>query len=256
MTIITANIILDSIWEGKRITTIECTYPRFIHAEVLTHRAFSRNSSSSRAIPIQRVIDDVRQNMVIPLHWGKNQAGMQADTQVDSCMWSNCREEWIESAERAIGHAQHLADLGLHKQVVNRILEPYQHIRTLITATEWKNFFTLRNHPDAEPHIRMLAVAIRRAMFESETKEIGAHIPFTDGTESDPIAVSIARCARVSYKTFDGKPSTLEADIALGKKLLSAEPRHASPAEHQAVAKEGWHANFNGWQSYRNSQGW
>jgi len=251
---ITAKIILDSISpDGDRITTMELVYPRFIHAEFLTHRMFSRNSSSSRAIPIQKMIDMVRDNPVIPIHWGKNQPGMQAfeeisdEEKLDAISW------WQFSAKQACKIADQLSRIGIHKQIVNRILEPYQHITTLVTATEWDNFFALRDHEAAEPHIRELARQMRKAMEESTPVERTMHFPYA--MDCDPETkhlISVARCARVSYKTFDGKESNVADDIKLAEKLLGATPRHASPAEHQALAALGRYANFTGWESYRN----
>lgn len=251
---ITAKIILDSVSPyGSRITTMELVYPRFIHAEYLTHRAFSRNSSSSRAIPVQKMIDMVRENPVIPIHWGKNQPGMQAykeisdEEKLDAISW------WKFAINDACIIAEQLAKIGIHKQIVNRILEPYQHITTLVTATDWDNFFALRDHEAAEPHIRELARQMRKAMDESAPVERDYHVPYAMDCDPDTMhLVSVARCARVSYKTFDGKTSEVADDIRLANKLLGSKPIHASPAEHQAYAEEGRHANYTGWKSYRN----
>jgi thymidylate synthase ThyX len=79
---ISAKIIADSISEseyGDRITTFELEYPRFIHGELMTHRLFSRNAASSRAIPINKMMDQVLTAPAMPVEWGLNKSGMQAE---------------------------------------------------------------------------------------------------------------------------------------------------------------------------------
>lgn len=262
-TMITAKIIAASTSYGNRpIYTVLATYPRFIHSEVMTHRAFSRNAASSRAIPVEKMIEWVEKNPAMPIHWGVNQPGMQAREELPELAKEEAVEIWQSAAKQAVSHAYLLSLTGLHKQVVNRILEPYQYINTLITATEWDNFFELRAHPDAQPEIQALAVAIRDAINGCSPKVLTMnewHIPFIEEEEADlplqdQLKVSVARCARLSYTTFDGKKSTVEKDIALFDKLITARPIHASPAEHQAKAvalHNPGTANFVGWMPYR-----
>jgi thymidylate synthase ThyX len=159
---ITSTVIADSIADGcPRLTTMQLRYPRFIHSEFMTHRQFSRNASSSRAIPIDRLIQDVIDDPAMPIYWGANKPGMQAGDELESG-----HAEWILARDTAIHHAQRMARMGYHKQIVNRILEPFAHINVLCTATAdaYAHFFALRDHPDAQPEIAALARAMRDAM--------------------------------------------------------------------------------------------
>jgi len=238
---ITAKIIADTIWNGNRITTMQLRYPRFIHSEFMTHRAFSRNASSSRAIPVDRLIADVENDPAMPIHWGSNKPGMQAGPEIASC-----EKQWLLARDAAVIHAARISAYGLHKQIVNRILEPFAHINVLVTATEWDNFFALRDHPDAQPEIQALAKVMRKARDESIPVEDDMHSPYHD----DPKR-SAARCARVSYLTHEGKEPTYDQDMALFERLAHANPMHSSPMEHQAIAIKGWCRNFKGWQQFR-----
>ena len=133
---ITAEIVADSISpRGKRITSVKLCYPRFIHAELMTHRVFSRNASSSRAIPVKRMIAYLRSTPAMPVFWGSNQAGMQAGEELAPGDIEACRMVWLAGMQSAIATAQRLMDLGLHKQIANRVLEPWAHINVLVTAT-------------------------------------------------------------------------------------------------------------------------
>lgn len=148
---ISAKVIKDSVPpQGIRITTLELEYPRIIHSELMTHRVFSRNSASSRAIPVSKVIELVESNPAMPVHWGKNQAGMQAKEELDDLKKEAVRQLWLEAAKQAVSIAKVMADIGCHKQVVNRILEPFQHMKVVVTSTEWANWDWLWDHPDAE----------------------------------------------------------------------------------------------------------
>lgn len=297
---ITAQIIADSISPaGKRLTTMQLRYPRFIHAEFMTHRLFSRNASSSRAIPVARMIEDLRRDPAMPVYWGSNKPGMQAGAELQDKDLIGAKACWLEAMEEAIAQAENMIDLGLHKQIANRILEPWAHINVVVTATDWENFFTLRRHSDAQPEIKALADQMWDAMQASIPNGLAAgewHLPYidwvpltnrlkTDSTDwmqaEDHITqngvlrvvpteeqilnllrkVSVARCARVSYLTHDGKQTTVEEDLQLYDRLLGSQPLHASPAEHQATPDErnmggGWwkaklHGNFTGWIQYR-----
>ena len=149
---IEAKVILDSVSPaGKRITTLQLKYHRFIHSEFMTHRAFSRNSMSSRAVPVAKMIEQVRNDPAMPVHWGKNQPGMQARDDLTGEALINAQMAWRGAAAKAADSAQLMMDNGLAKQVANRILEPFQWMHTVVTATEWDNFFALRCHPDAQP---------------------------------------------------------------------------------------------------------
>ena len=275
---IQAKIIEDSISStGKRITTFQLLYPRFIHAELLTHRVFSRNASSSRAIPVSKMIQMVRENPAMPIHWGKNQPGMQANEEL--MLGDRYRAEvlWREAAQKAASVAERMMEMGLHKQVANRILEPFQHISVVLTATDLDNWFELRAHPDAQPEIQALAIEMQKAIAESIPHELDVgewHLPYVTLDERNDRffknnpellrQVSAARCCRVSYLRHDGTAASVSDDLALCEKLVGAKPLHASPFEHQAtpdyyvkdMEAGHWkqpelHGNFTGWCQYR-----
>ena len=264
------KIIKDSVNSlDQRITTIEATYPRFIHSQVLTHRMFSRNSSSSRAIPTLKVIQSIINNPINPF-FGKNKPGMQAEGEVENV--DEVINIWNESKENALTSARQLLDFNLHKQLLNRILEPYSNITTIITATDWDNFLQLRLHETSQPEIQELAVNIKHLLDNSNPYERTVHLPYIDewdsrnSTEEDNIKVSVARCARVSYLNHDGTTSSKENDFKLYNKLL--EYKHLSPFEHIAFdpyktdKKKGYthlqlstnkmySGNFKQWIQYR-----
>lgn len=262
---ITASIIEDSISEaGHRLTTMQLRYPRFVHAEFMTHRVFSRNASSSRAIPVERMIQDLLRDPAMPVYWGSNKPGMQAGEELSAHDLAEVKDEWTYAMTRAINSARVMIDRGLHKQIANRILEPWAHINVVVTATEWDNFYQLRCHPDAQPEMRALAEAMRDAQQDSTPNLLQPgewHLPYVHEEEFGivPVGVlrklSVARCARVSYLTHDGKQPDIEADITLYERLVGSVPIHASPAEHQGTPDDGeysheW-ANFIGWRQFR-----
>lgn len=277
-----------SLVTGQELVTSQLTYPRFIHAEFMTHREFSRNASSSRAIPVQKMIDQVRNHPALPIHWGANQPGMQAEDQLLHHEAVEAKILWKGAANHAADIAQKMNDLGLHKQVANRILEPFQWMHVIVTTSSHTNFDGLRRHKDAQPEIRHLADMWAGAREESTPimrAEGDWHLPYIQPEDhelafkylkkgrilrSEPsaedvhfllAAVSAARCARVSYLTHDGNKPTIEQDVELYNRLAGAQPIHASPLEHQAIADgwekhEGWlhesqHGNFTGWRQFR-----
>jgi hypothetical protein len=268
---ISAKILTDSLSpEGKRLTTMELRYPRFFHAEFMTHRVFSRNASSSRAIPVERLILDCLEDTAIPSHWGKNEPGMQAREEHDAPVWidngsGSCsegtpQEAWNAARDAAVAHARAFAAAGYHKQIVNRIIEPYVHINVVVSATEWDNYFKLRMHPDAEPHIHLLATAMYEAKGNSIPNQIphnGWHLPYVTQEDLDAVSgdvmalamISAARCARVSYKTHDGAKPDVTKDFALAQRLATS--GHWSPFEHQAMPSITNFGNFRGWRSLR-----
>lgn len=246
---ISAKVIEDSISPfGDRLTTLQLIYPRFIHAELMTHRVFSRNASSSRAIPVAKMIEMVRNQPACPIHWGKNQPGMQAMEELDAFHKTEVQGAWLLAAQNAATVAEHMMELGLHKQVANRILEPFQHIQVVLTATEFDNWRELRRHADAQPEIQHLATEFDIAMGRSKPTmlEYGQwHLPYVslternDGYFSDKPEllrkISAARCCRVSYLKHDGSAPSIADDLALCDRLAAARPIHASPFEHQAT---------------------
>jgi len=296
---ISAKIIADSISpEGIRLTTMQLRYPRFVHAEFMTHRVFSRNASSSRAIPVERLVEDIIRDTAMPIHWGKNQPGMQAHEEQDApiTMFDRLEKDfpfrefhsgesaWRNAAAWAIEMASAFNKAGYHKQIVNRLLEPFSHINVLCTATDWDNFFALRCHKDAQPEIRELAMQMGEARYHSTPMPLQWgewHLPYVAADDHAQIAsmvgtrwdlewwywdvlkrISVARCARVSYLTHEGKKPQIQKDLELYDRLVGAVPLHASPAEHQAcpdsmyVYGNEWdnlhqHGNFHGWVQFR-----
>ncbi|MBV9863311.1 MAG: FAD-dependent thymidylate synthase [Alphaproteobacteria bacterium] len=283
---IAAKIIQDSISPaGVRLTSIQVTAHRFILAEINTHRQLSRNYRSSRAVPTARLIAEVRQNPAMPVFWGKNQPGMQAREELEGNARVDAEECWRRAAAAAADQAEQLAGTGAHKQIVNRLIEPFLYVPGLITATEWTNFFALRCHPDAQPEFKVLAEAMRDAMAGSrpELTDLGDwHLPYVDtqdlrlvadverettrstgekveAAKSVLLKLSAARCARVSYRVFDAdRRPTIEEDIDLANRLAAS--GHWSPFEHVATpdvrpglkwANRRLHGNFVGWCQHR-----
>lgn len=275
-----AKVLADSIAPcGSRLTTLEVSYPRFIHSEMLTHRMLSRNSASSRAIPVEKLIQRVVDDPVVPLYIGANQKGMQAGAELPELTRGQAVLDWIEARDFAVTQARNLVALGVHKSIPNRLLEPWMWITVIVSATEWDNFYGLRLHKDAEPHFQHIARMMRDAMDASTPMAISAgawHLPLWFPEEDEPLAreivgptlasstyigeavqamaikVSIGRCARVSYLTHDGRRD-LRDDVALYERLIVQEPLHASPAEHVAKALDTPErvGNFVGWRQLR-----
>ncbi len=249
-----AKIICDSVsLAGHRLTTFECVFPRIILAEVNTHRMLSRNSASSRAIPVEKMIARVLEDPYVPTHWGKNQKGMQAEQDVDADDARLATASWLSARHAAVHGAKNLLERGIHKQITNRLLEPFMWHTALITGTEWSNFFNLRDNKDAHPDFRDLAHAMRELYARGEPIKRGYqdwHTPLTfdedldvfESVERNPSGekidwdelrckVSVGRCARVSYLTHDGKRDP-QADVDLCERLLAS--GHMSPFEHVA----------------------
>lgn len=259
-----AKILADSSYEGSRLTTMQLTYPRFIHSEFMTHRMFSRNSASSRAIPVQKMLDAVSSDPVIPIHFGKAQKGMQADEQIELDKQMVAIDLIHDHMQASIALADKLLDLGLHKQVVNRYVEPWMWITVIASATDqgWRHLFSLRCHPAAEPHFQMIANMARDSYEASVPRRLTYgqwHLPLVgfpgdeELSDEELLKVSAARCARVSYLTHDGIRD-VHADIDLHDRLRTAIPPHMSAFEHQAMAMSGtkYHGNFAPyWRQYR-----
>lgn len=286
-----AKIILDSVGpSGKRITTWELRYPRMVHSELLTHRLLSRNSASSRAIPNEKLIAQVLDDPAMPVWWGKNQSGMQAREELSATPWPfvpGCKprdhdlrsdlteavEAWLKGRDEAVNRSRILASLGLHKQIANRVIEPWMFITVIVTATEWDNWYAQRDHADAQPEIAWIARLMHEEYAKNEPRSLdvgGWHLPLVDRLENgwlrleslsliaegcsteDLKRISAGRCARVSYLTHDGRRAPDE-DIALAAKLASSSPGHWSPFEHvaQALPKATLSGNFIGWKQFR-----
>jgi len=235
-----AKILADSLSPHRiRLTTFVIEIPRIVLAELNTHRQCARNSASSRAIPFKVMLDKVRNNPYIPETWEQNEPGMQGHTLLDAETSKRCEEIWLEARDSAVASAEKLYSLNLHKQTLNRLLEPFMWHTVIITATEWSNFFNQRCHPAAHPAIRRTAEAMREVLGQSTPQPVpfdGWHLPLIDERDHDltleeKVKVSIARCARVSYLTHDGVRDPSK-DLDLYLKLISA--GHMSPLEHVA----------------------
>jgi len=273
---VSAKIVLDSIGPCcVRLTTMQLRFPDYIQPEVATHRMFSRNASSSRAIPVEKMIEAVRDDVAIPQTWGKNQRGMQADENVDESSSAEACAIWCSARDHAVGHTRALLSLGIHKQLSNRLLRPFIHTSIVLTGvdTAFGNFFALRCHKMAEPTMQLLAWAMADAYYASKPNVLRAgewHLPYVTDPSTGPVAhprplvdhikASVARAARVSYLNHDGTNPDYDKDIELHERLVGSVPLHASPAEHQAQA---WDRGSNldrttiagnfvtGWTQYR-----
>ena len=259
-----AKVLLDSISPtGSRVITLEVTLHRFVLAEFNTHRVFSRNSASSRAIPISKVVEDVRTNPAVPVEWGKNCPGMSSHTLLDPSDQIKAEQIWLESLDLMIQQVAKLKDLGVHKQIANRLLEPFKWHKLIVTSTEWNNFFSQRIHPEAQPEIRAAALAMKQVIDQSTPKILlnnQWHTPLIlpeeyqnpDLPDSIRKKISVARCARVSYLNHHNVKS-LADDLKLFDRLYSADPPHLSPFEHvcRPSLPEEHGSNLIGWISYR-----
>lgn len=283
MTTISAQIIADSISsDGVRITTYELEFPRFLLPQFNTHRLFSRNAQSSRAVPVEKMLENITANPAMPTHWGKNQPGMSAKEECDTVIggiyhndYASRKEAWLFAMGGVVDVAKKFAEAGYHKQIVNRLTEPFAHIKVVCTATEYDNFFWLRRHPDAQPEIQELAEQMWQAREASTPRLLTAgqwHVPYygdgwvdgTDGIEvKNALMVSSSCAAQVSYRRLD---DSLEKAEKIFRMLVDSKPVHASPFEHQATPiaypeQNGvthtdrlgnrWSANFRGWVQHR-----
>ncbi len=281
-----AKIIADSICNGQRLTTMQITFPRIILAEWNTHCMFARNTSSSRAIPFSKMVKNVLDAPFIPVFWGVNQAGMQAFTELPDVKRNIAIAKWLEGRDAAVKIASEMADsngLNLHKQIANRLLEPWMWTTNCTTgdAAAWSNFFALRCHPDAEPHMQKIAYMAQKEYFLSTPQELKPgewHTPYIRAEEYKDIyeyvdtmtdhldnivdtknklsevliKISTGRCARTSYLTQEGTRDFGE-DIKLHDRLRYHTPLHASPFEHVCVATgdDKRYAKYTGWKAYR-----
>jgi thymidylate synthase ThyX len=290
-----AKVLADSVSPaGQRLTTLEATFPRFVLAEFNTHRIFSRNSASSRAIPVAKQLRRVLDDPYVPIEFGSNKPGMQAGTALAGAARDTAEAEWLKARNDAVRHvlglttspgnvaafddlhecleaAQGLlkeppaAWLNVHKQVANRLLEPFMWHTVIVSSTSWENFFNLRCHPDAQPEIRLIATKMRDALERSVPTRLDLaewHLPLVGEAEREEASsaeelakISIGRCARVSYLTHAGTRD-LSADVALYDRLL--ESGHMSPMEHVArpmrpeeLERGEWSGNFQGWIAHR-----
>jgi len=251
------KILADSMNpDGNRLISLEVNMPKFLVAQYNTHRAFSRNSASSRAVPVSRMIERVKEDPFIPDVWGSNKRGMQAGGTIEDQQSQAASMIWHNAMHTALEHASRLSELNVHKQLANRLLEPFMWTTVLVTATDWDNFFRLRLDHAAQPEMQRVAQTMRDAIDASNPVQLGwgqwhypypAYIP-PGSTDVDITYIMAARAARLSYLSHNGNQSA-EDDIRLGKELW--EQKHLSPFEHSAKAYPGRHHNLNGWHSLR-----
>lgn len=246
---------------GVRNTSFEVYAPRYLLAEMNTHRLLARSAASSRAIPVETRIQMVVDEPFIPNAFGKNKKGMQSSEDLDEETSTLARAIWIKATQSAIQFAKQLKELAVHKQQANRILEPYVYYSGVVSGTEWDNFWDLRISEYADPGFYELACMMKEVYDAGTPIQNSFHLPYIDDNImmlSDALKVSVARCARVSYSTFGGKKSSFEEDLELYHKLLSS--RHLSPFDHPAISdfvKDGFwgapkdHRHLYGWIPYR-----
>jgi hypothetical protein len=265
------KIIADSVHE-TRLITLEATYPRFIHAEIMTHRDRARNAGSSRAIPWPTMCERIVNDPVVPIYWGKSQKGMQTGEEVDKATILRATHLWLKGRDFMVKIAQEISDLGIHKSLCNRLTEPWMWITVVMTSTDWKNFFDQRCHQDAEIHFQKIAGMMKEAILHSVPKPLNFgdwHLPYMEHDDHEYIYntydqklqiemakhVSVARCARVSYVQHGEKRKSVEKDFSLAKDLTrgSGELGHRSPFEHVASAstRNVRSGPFRGWLQFR-----
>jgi thymidylate synthase ThyX len=253
-----ARIILDSVGpNGARLTTFELSYPRFVHAELMTHRMLAKSSASSRAIPTEKLLARVMTDPAMPVYWGQNERGMQASGELSEVDQVVAYELITSMRDRAVKDVRQLGSVGLHKQIANRYIEPWMFIVVIVTGTHWRNFFDLRDHAKAQPELRETAAKAHALYKASEPQTLADgewHMPFVSGRDhaellragfddSDIKWIAVGRCARASYLTHDGLRDPAE-DLVLGK-VKMRENGHMSPLEHvaEAMSMEAWRAD-------------
>jgi thymidylate synthase ThyX len=275
-----AEIILDSVAPcGARLTTFELTYPRMVHSEFMTHRNKSKNSASSRAIPSKKQVENVSNNPVIPVYWGTAKSGMQAGAETTQSelaekIWLQARDQMVEACKKLAGLVcvdsnGDICDesdpgaikLNLHKQIANRIVEPWMWITVICSSTDYGNFFALRCHPDAQPEIQKIAYMMKDKYESSVPRLLKSgewHTPYIQEDEESldielKKSIAVARCARVSYLTHDGDRN-VDKDIELYNRLINGSGTgHWSPFEHVARAENELvsSGNFKGFTQFR-----
>jgi thymidylate synthase ThyX len=238
-------------------------FPNFLANGVVVHN--SRSSASSRAIPVEKRIAALETDPFIPEAFGKNQKGMQSSEQLDEVADLQARAIWVQALETAKHFAGRLAEVGVHKQLANRLIEPFCWHTVIVSSTEFSNFWGLRISPLAQPEIQRPAALMREAMNASTPKRVGYdewHTPLVPDrvelveggyTPRQIAEISVGRCARVSYLTHEGKRDP-SADLTLYERLVSS--GHMSPLEHVAMPctdalQHEFVGNFFGWFQLR-----
>ena len=251
---------------GEELITFEVELHRFILPEFNTHRSFSRNFQSSRAVPIEKMIEQVRNDPAMPVHWGKNQTGMVAESELDVNAWvvdvnymdgsyqSTLIQAWQNAAIQAANTASMFNIAGVHKQLVNRLLEPFMKTKGVVTATKcaYESFFKLRCHKDAQPEIKLLAERMKQALDNNTPKLLDYgdyHLPYVnvDVNEmltKEAVKISCSCNAQVSYRRLDDSlAKALKVYDMLNlpvNGVYPEDPPHYSPTEHVAKVMEDY----------------
>lgn len=244
----------------KRIATFIITMPKFIQAQINSHRMLSRNAASSRAIPAKIIRQRVLKNPFIPVEFSKNKAGMRGGDHFTGIELFFAKKIWLYARYIPCFFHYMGEKLKIHKEIINRLIEPWMFTEVILTATEWENFLKLRIDNSSQPEIQFIAKNIKNILetekpFILKTGEY--HLPFISQEEKEKYSIeelkkiSTARCARVSYKLYDGRDSSLEKDIQLCEKLITG--GHWSPFEHITTPLSNLEqsGNFIGWKQYR-----
>jgi hypothetical protein len=253
------RIILASVnpWGGK-IASIVARYPRFIHSELMTHKDLVRNASSSRAIPFRKMLKITREGMAAPIYWGKNQPGMSAAEELKGLPLWWAKFMWYATGHIVLTCAWLMSFSGVHKQIINRMIEPWTYINVMITATNFERMLKLRIDAAAQPEFQLLANMIKVALANAHYQRLKMgewHLPWIRVDEQQTMyltnlkKISAARCARLSYTPIGDVKTNLKKDMTLSRDLL--EQLHLSPFEHQATPAQGRYAAFDGWSNYR-----
>ena len=252
---ISATIIADSInGNGDRLVTYEFVYPRWILAEVDTHRILSKNSASSRAVPVASMFEQIENSPAMPVHWGENQPGMTSKVELDFLKKESAKLMWVSAAKTMVSFARILSDkMGIngHKQWVNRLCENFTFTKTVITGTHWENFFWLRHHPDAQPEFQELARCAYEARQLSTPTLLRPgewHLPYVQFKDGqywvDELTIvdletakmiSVSCCAQVSYRKLDDSIEKARKIFDMLNIGSNVKPAHASPLEHQGT---------------------
>lgn len=288
-----ARVIADSVSPGDiRLTTMEVVIQRYMLAELNTHRSlagrdadsnqlvmadFSRNSASSRAIPFAKMLKRVMEDPAIPVAFKREQKGMQAGELITGDALRDSTDTWLMARDLMVEMAGQLADLGVHKSIVNRLIEPFVWHTAVVTSSDWVGFFAQRCSDQAQDDIRVAAESMRTALALSEPQQLHHgewHLPYINDDDRRDVAqtmtpavtqmqvlkqVSSARTARTSYLTQSGVRDMGEDLDLFGRLRYPAGPVHWSPLEHVARPQLGGFdshrlRNFRGWVQFRTEE--
>ena len=253
--LISVELLADSASLTSRLTTFRLVYPAMIHAEIMTHRSFSRNASSSRAITTPKMIASVLKDPAMPVAWRQHQKGMQAGPDLATEEAEEAEKIWLTARDSACAAAAKMYAQGVSKEITNRVLAPWLHMHVILSATDFDNFFKLRVNKMAQPEMQSLALEMLKQYMTSIPKKLNFgewHSPFPkiclNESLDTQLKVAAAHCARVSYNS--DKQFSIEDDLELFDRLTKN--GHLSPLEHVAqVSEPGYHANFNGFLQLR-----